>query len=325
MMTPKVDLIIATASSKRDRSRETYNLPRFQNAMVILEAAMKAGKIWNQEFIDAKYYISAACEHAQDVTADAAREKRPEGGSKFYGSGDVRNDIGYAFGMNQSAKLSRNLKKLKGSDFTKEIAAYCDVLDEIAALFMWLKEFKAIIVKGRRPVEKTPEQIADEIANVGTCCICGKGQKLDAAQGMVHHGYEMSEYNHAGYRIGSCFGVKHLPYEFSCEPNKIWIVNVLKPQLKGQQAHLANLKASVPESLTRTTQKYEGGKLVDVKTSYDRGTTDYEQLREAAIDHTKFQISTLKQHIEHHTALVANWKLKPLADGTKLLTSTATV
>lgn len=317
---PKTDLIIATFS-KAEYAR--LNNPftrgtRFDAAFVTLSNTLAAGKIWNVEFQDAKSVIADGCEHAQKVSANAAHEWQPEGGVKHFPTGDVRNEIGYAFGMNQAAKLSRNLKKLKGADLTTGIQTYILTLDQIAAINEYLKQFKAIIVKGRKPQVKTEEQIADEISNIGTCCICGKGQKLDAAQGMVHHGYQMSEYNHAGYRMGSCFGVKHLPYEFSCEANKQWLSECLKPRLKGTQNYLARLNASVPENLIVTTYKWEGHKQVEVKTSVAKGTTEYEQQRQIEIDATEADIRNLNLHIEHHTAKVDNWKLTPLQDGTVL-------
>lgn len=289
---------------------------RFDAAFVILSAGLVEGKIWNVEFQDAKSVIADGCEHAQHVAAHNAREWQADGGAKFFTSGDARNEIGYAFGMNQAAKLSRRLKKLGWSETTPGIATYIETLDQIAAINVYLKQFKAIIVKGRRPQVKTEEQLAEELANLGTCAICGHMQKLDDVQGMVHHGYKMSDYNHAGYRIGFCFGVKFLPYEFSCEANKQFIARVLQPELKGLRKYLADLNASAPVTLDVTTHKWENHKQVAVITTHARGTREYEQQRGFEISHTEFEISHTEAVLAYQTELIKVWKLKPLQDGT---------
>jgi hypothetical protein len=135
---------------------------------------------------------------------------------------------------------------------------------------------------------------------------------------MVHHGYQMSEYNHAGYRIGSCFGCAFLPYEFSCEGNVQWLAQYLRPALKSAQQYMKSLKNSTMPTLERTKETYQGyGKkpLVTVE-KFDKGTREYDEIRENEMDRTEFKISSLKGDIQFHDALVANWKLTPLADGT---------
>lgn len=311
-MKPTTNLITATFPTPYINSGYTSGA-RFDQAFDILEAGLAAGKIWNQEFLNAKSYVVGGCEHAQHIAAEPARDRELRSSIP---SGDARHDIGYAFQPNQAAKLSRRLKKLSVTDSTPGIRSYIAVLDQIDAIWKYLQSFKAIIVKGRRPVEKTAEQIADEIANIGTCCICNRGQKLDAAQTMVHHGYQMSDYNHSGYRIGSCFGVKHMPYEFSCEANKLFLSQVLKPELKGLQSYLADLNASKHETLNVTTHKWEGHKQVAVVTAWAKGTKEYEQQRGFNISRTENEISSTKAYIAYHTDKVATWKLTPLADGT---------
>lgn len=319
-MTPATDKITATfPTPEYARINNPFKRgARFDAAFVTLSNALAAGKIWNVEFQDSKSVIADGCEHAQKVAANGAHEWQPEGGVKYFPIGDVRNEIGYAFGMNQAAKLSRNLKKLKGSDLTTGIQTYIATLDQIAAINEYLKQFKAIIVKGRRPVEKTPEQIAEDMANLGTCCICLRAHKLDINQTMVHHGYQMSDYNHSGYRIGSCFGVKFMPYEFSCEANKQFLAQVLKPELKGLRNYLAALNASTPATLNVTSHKWEGHKQVAVITAHAKGTPEYEQQRGYEISTTESNISNIKAAIAYHTELVAKWTLKPLEDGTVL-------
>jgi hypothetical protein len=310
------DKITVTFSTPYIRSAFTQG-DRFLAAIQTLEAGLAAGEIYNQEFINAKSYVSSGCEHAQHIAADGAisRDVRRE-----LPSSDPRHDIGYAFGMNQAAKLARRLRKLDLADITFGMMDYIVTLEQINELFLFLKSFKSIIKKGRKPnvTNKTAAQIAEEIANTGICTICQNRQKLTAEQQMVHHGYQMSEYNHAGYRIGSCFGCAFLPYEFSCEGNKQWLAQFLRPALKSAQQYMKSLKNSAMPTLERTKETYQGyGKkpLITVE-KFDKGTREYDEIRENEIDRTEFKISSLKGDIQFHDALVANWKLVPLADGT---------
>src|SRR5271157_416783 len=195
-MIPATDLITTTFGKKY--INEFGNGKKFEAALHAIQAGIEAGKIYNQEFQDAKSYVSGGCEHAQHISSDGARGR----GQRF---GDCRDNIGYAFGMNQAAKMSRELKKLGKRFpelFTTGIENYVVTLDQIDAIWKWLQSVKPIIVKGRKPNEnKTEAQIAAELSNTGVCAICNHRQKLNEGR-LVMHGYEMSEYNHSGYRVG---------------------------------------------------------------------------------------------------------------------------
>src|SRR5271154_287463 len=137
---------------------------RFEAALHVVAAGIQAGKIWNQEFQLAKGRIASGCEHAQHISSDGARKR----GERHF---DCRDQIGYAFGMNQAAKMSRELKKLGKREpeiLTAGIAAYIETLDQIDSVWKWLQSVKSIIVKGRKPsVTKTPEQVELEMENTG--------------------------------------------------------------------------------------------------------------------------------------------------------------
>src|SRR5271154_2741061 len=149
----------------------------FEAAIQTIANGLQAGKIWNQEFQDAKSRIASGCEHAQHISSDGARTR---GSHRSFG--DCRDNIGYAFSMNQAAKMSRELKKLgkRTPDvITDGIANYIATLDQIDAIWKWLQSVKPIIVKGRKPNEnKTEAQIVIELKNTGICAICNHRQKL---------------------------------------------------------------------------------------------------------------------------------------------------
>jgi hypothetical protein len=312
MAIPSTDLIQKTFPTPYIRSPFTSG-DRFKASLVTVQDGLDAGKIYNQEFQNAKSYIGSGCEHAQHIAADGARDRNAR-----YNEGDPRWDIGYAFQMNQAAALSRRLKKLSPENITPGIQGYIATLDQIDGVWKWLQTVKPIIVKGRKPnvTNKTPEQIEAEFAHTGHCCVCTRRQKLSVGgevrtRTMVHHGYQMSDYNHSGYRLGKCFGTAELPYEVSCEANKKFLVT-LKNTLKDLAASLKAYKASKHESLTVT--EYPRSMREPVETPYAKGTPQYEKERESRIYSVESQIRQTKDLIEFHEARVANWKAAKLYD-----------
>jgi hypothetical protein len=296
MTIPAHNLILITAD--KVYIRVGHKMDRFTAALEQLEGCLQAGKVWNQEFIDLKSNISRACEHAQHIAADACDRRTHHG--------DARDEIGYAFAMNQAAKLSRNLKKLAADKITPAIQNYINTLDQITGLWNYLGEFKPLIVKGRKPSEN-PKPV-DE-TNMGTCTCCGNLQKLDQRQKMVHHGYQISAGHgrYFGYRAGSCFGVGYLPYEFSYEGNKAWVEHLMR-LLKSTRLTLKNYEAQ-PDTLLVMVAKGQTKTL-------DKGTAAYLRELDRRINETKSTIKQIESEIKRQNNLIKEWKLAPLRDGT---------
>src|SRR5271167_135288 len=312
--TPATDRITVTFATPYIRHGFTQP-DRFDAAVATLDAAKTAGEIYNQEFQNAKGYVSSGCEHAQHIAAEGAHV-RDNGGSVIHYS-DVRDDIGYAFGMNQAAKLSRNLKKLPAAKMTAGIATYIATLDQISEWFQYLKSLKPIIKKGRKPnVNKTDAMIAEENYNTGVCAICANRQKLDDASAMVMHGYQMSEYNHAGYRLGKCFGVAYKPYELSNEANVAFA-----PVLESHRVGIVLAIATLPKltSVDINSHKWEGGKRVAVTVTYTKKANPYEFKQEITNRESRleWELETVEADIVVNTAMIQNWKLQPLKYGSK--------
>jgi len=208
------------------------------------------------------------------------------------------------------------LRDFEASDAMFGADAAAETLDQIDAMFKWLKTFKAIIKKGRRP---SAEPKAADVTNTGLCAICEQRQKLDhhrlvGSRKLVHHGYQMSEYNHAGRRLGKCFGTNFLPYECSNQANKEYKY-FLEQDLKDLETFLADLNASAMQTLPVT--EYPKGlrfpKLVD----YARGTEKYEQERKSRIAQTESQIRWTDDQIAYQQVRIDTWRKQPLI-GTKV-------
>jgi len=285
---------------------------RFEAALHVVAAGIQAGKIWNQEFQLAKGRIASGCEHAQHISSGDARKR----GERHF---DCRDQIGYAFGMNQAAKMSRELKKLGKREpeiLTAGIEYYIATLDQIDAIWKWLQSVKPIIVKGRKPNEnKTEAQIAADLKNTGICAICNHRQKLNEGR-LVMHGYEMSDYNHSGYRIGKCFGVKFLCYEFSNEANVAY-APVLAEQLKSYKEALKTLKSGTIETFIVKRDTYVDHKRVEVNVTLLKGSDEFSRELAGRISRTEAFIGYTKSDIVANNAKITGWMLKPLLYGGK--------
>ena len=314
--TPATDKISVTFSTPY--IRHAFTQPdRFAVAVATLDAAKTAGEIYNQEFQNAKSYISSGCEHAQHIASDKARTEKDQILYKILPSSDPRHDIGYAFGMNQAAKLSRRLKKLATADLTAGIQNYIATLDQINEWFQFLKSMKPIIKKGRKPNQnKTEAQIAEENFNTGVCAICANRQKLDDATAMVMHGYQMSEYNHAGYRVGKCFGVAYKPYELSNEANVAF-----KPVLANYRRDIKKALATLPllTSVDAKKDKWEGGRRTEIDVTYTKEANPVEFKREIESRENRltWELETVEADIKINNAKINDWTLQPLKYGSK--------
>lgn len=316
MGTPATDKIAVTFSTPYIRHGYTQG-DRFALAVAQLDAAKTSGEIYNQEFQNAKSYISSGCEHAQHIAAGKARTEKEQILYKILPSSDPRHDIGYAFGMNQAAKLARRLRKLDPADISLELMDYIVTLEQINEWFQFLKSMKPIIKKGRKPnVNKTEAMIAEENFNTGVCAICANRQKLDGSLNMVMHGYQMSDYNHAGYRVGKCFGVGYKPYELSNEANVAFA-----PVLEGHRNAIAAAIKTLPKLVSVDVQreKWEGGKRVKYTVTYTKEANPFEFKRELTNRESRleYELDMVKADIKTNNAKIEGWTLQPLAYGSK--------
>jgi hypothetical protein len=288
--------------------------PRFQEQIAILEAGLAAKKIWNVQVVDAKFSISNAIDKAADFYAEpfyvCKRESRTH-----WDSNDPRHDISMFMSTTSAPKLLRNLSKHDGYN-DPIILEYMSFLREVVQIGELIKAIKPFIVKGRRPVEKTEEQLRDETFNTGVCAICANRQKLDSAITMVMHGYQMSDYNHAGYRVGKCFGVGYKPYELSNEANVAFA-----PVLEGHRKAIAAALKTLPKlvSVEVRREKWEGGKRVKYAVTITKEANEYEFNQEIANRQSRleYELDMVKADIKTNNAKIEGWTLQPLAYGSK--------
>lgn len=276
----------------------------FHASLRTIQSGIEAGEIYNPEFQSAKSWIARGCEQSQHIAAELAQN-----GQRY---GDCRDDIGYAFNMNQAAKLSRNLKKLSADKITPGIIDYIATLDQIDAVWKWLQTVKPIIKKGRKPAAN-PKPI--DLTNTAHCAICEKRFKLErhGKRAVVHHGFSISDGmgHYFGHRAGKCFGTGFEPYELSNQAN-VHYKYFLEQELKDAQRYLAELQASVPDTLG--VQEYQKGIRYPVTVNYGRGTKEYEKERQHRIWQVESEIRTLKTQIPYQQVRIDTWKKQELPD-----------
>jgi hypothetical protein len=286
----------------------------FDLALETLNTGLEAKQIWNVEVGNAKFTLSNGIDRALGSLCDRYRSSR--GNEYRYES--WQDDFSGYCAFNQAAGRGRRLTKVFG--FTPSnpvIADYITALAEVADIWVLIQSLKPFIQKGRRPSQnKTEAQIADELVNTGVCAICGNRQKFGDEDKMVPHGYKMSDYNHSGYRIGSCFGVGYKPYELSNEAN-VAFKPVLDAQLKNYRSALKTLKSGAVETLTVYEEKFVGGKREKVPVILKKGTPEFDRELKSGIARTESFIRYTKSDIRMNDAKIKGWKLQPLLYGRK--------
>ena len=306
MNTPKI-----LASLKSEPAVYTS---RFESALVDLETAKDDKKIWNTDFENAKYYLHHACEHALDAAAEPWRELYRAGQQPAYRDNDPRFNIGYMVSPLHAAGFVKKLQK-----FAKEpaVAAYLEVLEEVALIGNLEKEIKPFIVKGRKPVVKDAQKLYDETFNTGVCAICANRQKLDDLK-MVMHGYQMSGENHSGWRVGKCFGVGYKPYELSNEAN-VAFAPVLESHRQDILSALDAWQSGKITTLNVQRTKRENGQRVDYQVTYTLAENPYEFNQEKGyrIARLESELRMVDSDIKTNNAKIQQWTLQPLAYGSK--------
>ncbi len=213
-----------------------------------------------------------------------------------------------------ASKVLRNLEKQGYGDST--ILEYMEFLREVVEIGKLIKAVKPFVVKGRRPVEKTEEELRDETFNTGVCAICANRQKLDNAVVMVMHGYQMSDYNHSGYRVGKCFGVGYKPYELSNEAN-VAFAPVLENHLKGIVKAIKTLMSGEITSVEVKKEKWENHNRVEYKVTYTliENPVEFNREMQSRIETLKSELNMVRQDISINKAKIEKWMLQPLKYG----------
>jgi hypothetical protein len=292
--------------------------PRFQEELSILEKGLADKKIWNVQLVDAKFRISNDIDKAAEFYANPFYEQR-RNERDSWDSNDPRFDISMFMNTQSAPKLLRGLEKHNGYG-NPVILTYMEFLREVVQIGNLIKALKPYVVKGRRPVEKTEEQLRDETFNTGMCAICARRQKLEMSLGMVMHGYQMSDYNHRGWRIGKCFGVGYKPYELSNEAN-VAFAPVLENHRKGIAQAIRTLKSGKVTTLDVTKDKYDSsvGKRVEYTVTYTKAENPAEFAHEMEVRLARLdsELRMVTDDIKTNKAKIDNWTAQPLQYGAK--------
>jgi hypothetical protein len=299
--------------SRLNHEKDARYHVNFVRAVEALNKGLADQKIWNVEVDDAKFTLSSAVDRALHTICERHRSTR----SPDYGREPWTADFSGYCDFNQAAGRIKRLTK--NAPKTPAILDYIEALKEVDVIWKAIQSLKPFIQKGRRPNEnKTQEQIEKELRNTGICAICAHRQKLDDDK-MVHHGYEMSEYNHSGCRVGECFGTDYPCYELSNEANIAYAPRLLTYQKDLTLALKTYNSGKITELEIEESEWNYKTRKSDVKkiTVHKTGPTAEKFARELKyrIGRVESQLRDVTNDIEINQAKIDNWKLKLLAYG----------
>lgn len=304
MNTPKIEAAL-TSNPKMQNA-----LPKFKTNLAIFEQAKIDQKIYNVDFENAKYWVHQGCDYALSAAAEPWRElfRSRNRDSYVYNSADPRNNIGY---MTSPLHAQGFYNKLKKYEKEPAVAAYLEVLAEVAQIGNLEKEIKPFIVKGRKPSTNPPKEV--DLTNTGICPVCFRRQKLTFDSKMVDHGYTIPQ--GWGGRNGHCLGFKHAPYELSSE-GCVYFKGILEQQLKANENYIQRLQAGEVPEFRRTYRTYKGpGRWENQEEITRKGDEKYPRLVETETQKTQGENDFIKSDIKRVQQLINDWKLQPLKHG----------
>jgi hypothetical protein len=289
----------------------------FVRALETLNKGLAEKKIWNVELNSAKFTLSNGVDRALEQIAKRSRANR---GEATYTYEKWHDDFSSYCSFNQAAGRIKRLTKNAPKN-NPVIADYIEALKEVDAIWKAVQSLKPFVQKGRRPNEnKTEKQIEEELRNTGVCAICAHRQKLSDDK-LVHHGYQMSEYNHAGYRMGKCFGTDYLPYELSNEAN-VAFAPVLANHRKGVKLSIQTFKSGTVTELdiveskwNHTLRKSEEKKITVYRDGDAVSKARFTRELEFRIARLESEFRMVEKDIETNDAKIEGWTLQPLKYG----------
>lgn len=257
---------------------------------------LAARKIWNVDYVEAKYPLERAFEKDARDLRQALMNLAVRNGcsttefhSTFPGAWSIYESIPY--GLYGMASFAKKLSKIKGAmpaGAATMAAMLVDDWGEVAGLlFVDLKPF---IVKGRKPSENPTKTPPRTLEGTGTCPVCGRNIKITPENRMVHHGYVVR----AGGFEGDCFGVGHLAWEISNQ-GALEFRAYVATSLERLEAMLKSLPTwpMIFNSSTRKTVK--------------RGEPHFDELIAAKTRETKFDIRRFGAYIDDLDTKIASW------------------
>ncbi len=276
-----------------------------------IDAALANKQVWNAEYTEMKYWFAKqlgdAEKQAQNVYLSLPR-------LSDYGGrvgGKTLEDLYYAnIQSNTFPKLKRTIdaaaRVAVAENELAVVAAYIILYETFDPLAAKLNQLKQYIVKGRKPSDAPRLTDPRTIDNTGTCPVCGRNIKLEGGA-MVAHGYQMSGYNHSGFRSGNCFGVGYPPIEVSDKG-----VRAFRAMAISQLERTENALAKLPNM----TELYlPSHRVTKTRNKTTRGDSDFDQVVKAESQRMKSEISALKSEIRHCDEVIENWYPKALPDG----------
>lgn len=283
---------------------------KLETAIKTLEDGVQNKHIWNVDYVAAKDVLTRQFENIEDVMYAPVRNAYyPCGGSEVYKTWSDK-DPRFNLPLYQLNYAPGYVKKLKAIKDAPELKVYISFLEEASKLAELIKAAQPYIVKGRKPSENPVEK---DYSNTGICPVCLKRHKLEFNGTLVAHGYTLPR--NWGGRNGMCIGRGHKAWELSPEGG-VYFKSVMERQLAEEKKTLDDLQKDVLPTLMEKVRVRKGfGEYVYETRSYERGTADYNRVKQSAIYSTESTIRYLTSDIKAVSDRIENWKEQPLQYG----------
>lgn len=298
------------------------NLKKLETGLFVLQSGLKNQHIWNADFVEAKDSVTRICENAMNHEGSAWMKSMPrEAWQGRYTPEDIRWNVYYTPALNNAPGAYRKLLKYLGTEGA-EFDAAIEMIGEAAQVAELIKSLKPFIVKGRKPTVLTDaqrEQQEADLKNTGICPVCMRRQKLTFDSKLVAHGYTIPR--GWGGRNGMCMGHGYKAWELSPE-GAIAFKSTMESYLSDFQRLLVNLQSSnsptlsemvrvrKPRVVNGVTNLYE-----NERRTYEKGTPEYERVRQIEIANTENSIRHISGDIEMIGTRIDSWKAEPLMYG----------
>jgi hypothetical protein len=279
------------------------------------------GLIYNVDFQDLKDQVNRMLEEAYDKLHRAQTYGPRWAPPILYRLSPYAHQV-----PNLRAAAVKDLKALEGRKDQLSEEEYHDFLQAIAEIVVFAETWtplcerfsalKKITVKGRKPSEDADPSKQRDLANTGTCGICGKNVKRAQGGGLHAHGYTLNY----GTRNGNCFGVGRPPVEVSDAVYGQFLESVLRPQLANTSERLRSLHKDEVDSFEHPNFQsfaFSVRSFKRAKERYpdvERGDARFGELRRRAVDEAEYEVAALERMIADFESRLQNWTPAPLPD-----------
>lgn len=300
----------------QDTERYERYIAKFNKA---IQLRVIGQTIYNQEWQDAKDYLSRAIESRAHMLFYELEVLIPNGHPDFYNKTSFPYDLSGNWGQHTFTGKLAKLRKYLAKNFADKVEGYYPLLEAFEADLKYgvtlLHGLKATIVKGRRPSED-PDVLANRrtLDNTGTCAVCSRNIKMEHGTKMYHHGFDIRDHT----RQGTCHGVGYDAVEVSPEGLVAYLKFLRARKDSLDRGIASSFKALVAAGFERIPMDGRSGRATwnpnPFLRSSEESREDFQKRTEPfkALDNMEADRRSTASWIEIYQGRLDTWEPRPL-------------